>query len=177
MERSLPGTAERRHIRWISLIFAYLLSIMMPGCSRGPSVHYVEGTVTLDGQPLEGATVKFEPLDGGMPAAGLTDGKGVYRLNPLRAKPQTGTTTGGYAVGIHKYENPFKNLPPPPANDAAAFERHQAEMSRLSQLPPVFITPQRYFDGRTSGLSATVKTGRNTIDFDLKGDVKGAAAR
>ncbi len=62
-----------------------LLSCMVmytgSGCGDGgPDIATVEGTVTMDGKPLEGATVVFVP-PGGRPAGGPTDAKGKYVLN------------------------------------------------------------------------------------------------
>lgn len=51
------------------------------GCGvDGPDIATVEGTVTMDGKPLEGATVVFVPT-GGRPAGGPTDANGKYVLN------------------------------------------------------------------------------------------------
>ena len=61
-----------------------MLTISLPpifGCGGAGDIASVEGTVTLDGAPLPGATVLFVPEAGGRPAAGRTDDQGKYVLN------------------------------------------------------------------------------------------------
>ncbi len=57
----------------------------MAGCSDDgrPAMAPVEGVITLDGQPLEGATVVFQPPQG-KSSHGQTDANGHYELIYLR---------------------------------------------------------------------------------------------
>jgi len=48
------------------------------GCGTGRAT--VEGTVTLDGQPIESGSIVFEPADGAGPTAGGQIENGKYRL-------------------------------------------------------------------------------------------------
>lgn len=58
-----------------------VFSVCLLGCgSSGPEIASVEGTVTLDGQPLANASVVFVP-EGGRPAGASTDAQGKYVLN------------------------------------------------------------------------------------------------
>ena len=58
------------------LVAAATLPFVGVGC--GPKMTKVECKVTLDGQPVEGATVTFVPEDKeGLTASGLTDANGV----------------------------------------------------------------------------------------------------
>lgn len=60
----------------VSLIIA-----LGAGCSsRGPEIAYVEGRVTLDGEPLVGATIVFVP-ENGRPSGAATGADGKYVLN------------------------------------------------------------------------------------------------
>jgi hypothetical protein len=74
------------------------------GCgSGGPKLHKVSGTVTLDGQPLAGADVNFEPDDyaGGLQAAsGRTTTDGSYTLTTYTSGD--GAMEGNYKVTISK---------------------------------------------------------------------------
>jgi len=68
--------------RFILLGMGCILACGMPGCSdKGdrPEIGYVSGNVTLDGQPLVGAAVNFQP-DSGRAASGMTDKTGDYVL-------------------------------------------------------------------------------------------------
>ena len=53
--------------------------ITAAGC-REMKVAPVSGTVTLDGEPLNRASVMFQPKAGGRPSSGVTDENGYYRL-------------------------------------------------------------------------------------------------
>ena len=51
------------------------------------STEMVEGVVTLDGRPVEGATLTFVPVTEGFGAAatGMSDAEGKYRLTAVGA--------------------------------------------------------------------------------------------
>jgi hypothetical protein len=71
---------------------------LVSGCGGGPAS--VSGVVTLDGKPVEGATVNFTPASGdggGLGGSyGKTDAEGRYALRTIAAdKP-------GAAAGKHK---------------------------------------------------------------------------
>lgn len=145
------------------------------GCSRGPAIQYVEGLVTLDGQPVEGAIVSFTPSGPGLRAAGTTDTSGVYRLNPLTGRAGGGTLVGDYLVAVRKwdYQDPG---PAPDPSDQKAYAAWQGKSLSAANSEPTYVTPKAYGDNATSGLKASVKKGRNSGEafrFDLKSDFKG----
>ncbi len=72
---------------------------LVAGCSRGdrPELAPVCGTVTLDGKPLERATVVFQPGEG-KSSRGVTDKQGRYELIYLR--DIMGAKPGKHTVGI-----------------------------------------------------------------------------
>ncbi len=77
-----------------------------------------DGTVTLDGKPLEGAVVKFTPQDGGGPAVfGVTDDKGRYQL---KGTAMPGTYTVQILTGAKG------SIPPPSSEGALATPGQQA---------------------------------------------------
>jgi len=162
----------------ISKIGLAMLALSMAGtfgCSRGPAIQYVEGVVTLDGQPVDGAIVTFTPSGPGLGAAGTTDASGVYRLNPLTGRAGGGTLVGDYLVAVRKWEYEEPGPPPDPSDQKAYAVWQQKSMDAASR-EPTYITPKAYGDAATSGLKATVKRGRNTgadFIFDLKSDFKG----
>ncbi len=71
------------HICILIAIFGFVGLIV--GCGGGdrPELMPVEGLVTLDGQPLAGATVVFRPKSG-KASRGVTDDQGRYELTYLR---------------------------------------------------------------------------------------------
>jgi hypothetical protein len=64
------------------------------GCGTGNSK--IEGIVTLDEQPVEGATVIFTPADGNGPSgSGLTNAQGIFQV-------ASGDNKQGLPAGIYK---------------------------------------------------------------------------
>jgi hypothetical protein len=62
----------------------------------------VEGTITLDGEPLFGAEVIFRPTEG-RPSLGKTDSNGKYRLRYSTEK--MGALIGTHTVTISSWED------------------------------------------------------------------------
>jgi hypothetical protein len=77
-----------------------LACICSGGCGEGGSVP-VEGTVTLQGKPLSGATVMFTSMRGNGPGpfVGKTDQSGRFSLGPSDATG-SGAAAGEYSVII-----------------------------------------------------------------------------
>ena len=54
---------------------------LIAGCGSGNNLATVRGKVTLNGRPLQGALVEFQPTaPGGSPSSGITDAEGRYEL-------------------------------------------------------------------------------------------------
>lgn len=66
----------------------------------------VSGTITLDGQPLAGANITFQPTGGekagsaGPGSGAVTDAAGKYVLKTAEAKPCPGAVVGKHTVRI-----------------------------------------------------------------------------
>jgi len=107
----------RRPFRW-ALLFVLLLA----GCGKsGVDLALVSGRVTLDGQPMYGARLMFQPeASGSSPSYGTTDREGRYELGYKRG--QKGARIGWHTVRIEspaehtgpngKTGSPGKPLPP-----------------------------------------------------------------
>jgi hypothetical protein len=154
----------------------WVLLFVVSGCNSGLRTEYVEGVVTLDGEPIEGALVTFHPSgEETLIAAGDTDANGKYVLTaPEGGKPGRGTTLGDYKVTISKRKptvdtsvaaEPVKLTGPPSAQEMAAGDMAR----RQAGLPPPFayITPKEYNNPKTSGFTATVVRGKNRFNFDM----------
>jgi hypothetical protein len=127
-------------------LWLFAAALVMAGCGpAGPDVQFVEGVVTLDGKPLDGATVTFAAVDKtGIPAAGKTDAEGRFRLNATQGKKYgKGTVVGDYVVTVTKL-----------------FWREKA-------VEPDHITPLVYENSKDSPLRATIVKGRNTFEFAI----------
>jgi hypothetical protein len=160
--------ASGRSVRWMTMLL--LGSIWVAGCGRGgPDVVSVTGLVTLDGGPVEGAIVTFNPSDpSGVFATGITTADGRFRLNPIAAggKPGSGAVAGEYVVTIAKVETP-------PAAPAANPDDPSVSEASVRKAPkPKYIVPKDYGSKETSGLTATVGSGSNDFTFELVSSFK-----
>ena len=83
-----------------------LFAIVVAGCSGGEfPLAPVSGTVTYDGEPLEGAEVVFAPMESsdtievGPASVGITDAEGKYTLKTVRGK-QPGAVVTKHRVSV-----------------------------------------------------------------------------
>ena len=83
------------------LLLSALACIMLVGCSRGdrPPLAPVSGVVTLNGKPLAGVKVVFQPQTGHA-SMGITDQNGRYELIYIR--DVKGAMLGKHRVEISK---------------------------------------------------------------------------
>lgn len=129
-----------------ALLVVACLVATTTGCGRRSDVGRVSGVVTLDGTPLAGALVTFQPTTGGAPSHALTDATGRYDLQYSRSV--AGARVGDHEVTITTLDkgNPDADPPRPP---------------RPEQLPD-------HYNRRTT-LTASVRPGATTVDFQLTG--------
>jgi hypothetical protein len=122
------------------------------GCSGRPRnvARKVTGKVTLAGQPLANAVVRFTPVDGGSPSFGQTDASGSYNLiwSQYRGRKIEGAQIGQHTVVIStfQYGDPSTKPPRPEVPEKVPFKYRQ--------------------EGGYP--TATVKKGTNEIDFTLE---------
>ena len=109
----------------------------------------VTGTVTMDGKPLEGASVTF--MGPGQGGSGVTDAAGKYEITHFRAGK--GVDAGDYSVLISKLVM-ANGSPIPPGTESAA------------DLNTKELVPQQY--NAVTTLKANVKAGAPPIDFAIK---------
>lgn len=122
------------------VVAAALATVCGCGPSQDSSLGLVTGTVKLDGAPVEGVVVMFEPVDARL-STGATDASGQYEL--WYTSNVKGAAIGEHVVRIEKSENP-----------------EQEELGGK-----LVVIPDRY--NVNSTLAAEVKAGENTFDFDL----------
>jgi hypothetical protein len=135
---------------------AAVVGMAAAGCggSDGPEMAKVTGTVTYNGKPVPKGTISFQPTDpvNGAPANGIIDSDGSYRLQTT--EPGDGARLGDYQVAIRSVEGE-----PDVPLDYTPKKRPPA---------PKSLIPKKYENPMTSGLTAKVESGSNSIDFDLK---------
>lgn len=149
-----------------------LISTAM-GCDGGGATlktEPVQGVVTLDGTPVEGATVMFVPVTkgSGLSATGYTDANGVYKLTANTsgedvAKVEGGTLPGEYHVAV------TKAVADVPLSEEEAMEQGVAyKPPAPGQAPQMtYIVPKKYQLAPRSGLKVTVQEGENNIPLEL----------
>jgi hypothetical protein len=155
----------------VFLGLAVIAAALASGCgSKGPDrpkTFAVTGTVTLDGQPVSGASVTFAPSGRGTPAIGTADASGRYALKSFGT--QQGAVPGQYSVGIAKYDygdtaggSGGKGSAEMPANYDPNAPQGEGGKNTL---------PAKYESPATSGLAATVTedASKNVFDFKLEG--------
>lgn len=151
--------------------------LVFQGCAQPQSTLDavpVSGTVTLDGAPVEGASVVFAPTSGaGMAASGITDSNGRYELTTQN--PGDGAVEGSYMVMISKTEggDTVDDAVKPGMSDEeatqAAMEAHVASGEAEPEVKE--LLPAMYKDPAASGFTAEVAKGAPAeFNFDLKSE-------
>jgi hypothetical protein len=162
-----------KHNQIFAGILFGLFVLGLTGCSNPDSKYTkVEGTITYNGAPVDGATVTFMAVAAdGESAAGSTNASGRYTLSSSGGVVGgAGVLPGEYIVRVSKREQ----LPPDP--DQEAYNQGKITLDELQQkmstkvLPiPKELLPEKYGQPSTTNLKATVnKGGVSKQDFDLK---------
>jgi hypothetical protein len=153
-----------------------LSMLLVAGCSGGAEgaanrhgTAQVTGTVTYNGQPVEGASVTFSPnvpvAEAGTAKAafGRTDASGKFTLRTY--EPDDGAIPGEYRVAISKFDQPLPALP-----EGYDEERDYEPPDENAPPPPPAksLIPERYSNPGTSGFVQTVEEGtENHFEFKL----------
>ena len=119
------------------------------GGSGTPPTVKVTGTVTYNGNPLEGVNVGFIPDgEGGRPASGTTDASGKFTLSTFESGD--GAVVGKHLVAISE------------ASDGASTDDYSLPDESARRFPA------KYEDPRNSGFTANVEKGKpNDFTFDM----------
>ncbi len=130
-----------------------VMLLVVLGCGKpgtAPTVP-VTGTVTLNGQPVEGVSVGFTPQSG-RPASDTTDARGKFTLSTFESGD--GAVPGTHKVVITEPADEAEPMPGTP----------EAE----NWVPPESQVPEEYQDASTTPLTAEVEEGgENDFTFEL----------
>ncbi|MDA0833477.1 MAG: hypothetical protein O2955_02085 [Planctomycetota bacterium] len=139
-------------IRNLSLL-AILLGSCLAGCGPGtdkPATVAVGGVVTLDGQPVKNARVRFIPdADKGRAAAGTTGDDGSFSLSTFDT--DDGIVPGNYSVDVTSM-----------AIDDISTETKDSGEPLTSEIPAKFS------NSTTSGVSFTIGEGDAGKNLEIK---------
>ena len=130
---------------WPALLALVALTVI--GCGRSRPI--VEGTVTLDGVPIDAGTIELFPADGKGPTAGTGITAGRYRME---------TGEGPKKVWIKSPQKDGTKMLDPGGSGQMIDRRIES-------------IPARYNE-RTE-LDVTIKPGLNKHDFTLEGSMLG----
>ena len=143
MPKAVSSTSPSSFAFWVATTLLCGMTLVA-GCTpkpKGlPDLAPVTGTVTMDGQPLPGASISFVSEAGAQASFGGTNETGKYELR--YSGPHRGATIGPNTVQISTATN---NPVGPDWKD------------------PI---PEKY--NKKTELKVEVKPGQNTFDFDLK---------
>lgn len=147
------------------VLFSACCALLL-GCDAKPGLEGVvpvQGTVTYNGEPVEGATVTFMPSSaGGKAAVGKTDDSGHFTLTTQN--PGDGALPGDYLITVRKTET---------SGGLSGEEAQQWVQENPGTPPPspevTHLLPERYSVARDSGLRATITAdGENDIPLELE---------
>jgi hypothetical protein len=150
-------------IRAFALMLVAPVLSMLSGCEDGPSLVAVAGNVTLDGQPLEGATLSFVPVSGNPVSTAGSDVTGPQGNFKITHNGRAGLAPGKYKILVSKTVEvaPKSGKEVSPIFAKASFEKH------LMGLTKEAIPPQRF--EREVEVPAS---GATDFAFDFKSESK-----
>ena len=149
--------AHKNVFLWLSVLGFVCISA---GCGSGhPETVKVTGTVTLDGTPVEGATVAFFLPDAGQPARGVTDASGNFTLTTFEAGD--GAMPGQHKVAVSKIDESSQAPSGDPEIDTPSSNEDLSQTAK-HELPVLYSSPS------TSGLTVEVTKGMAPVVLELK---------
>lgn len=134
-----------------------ILPLAAIGCSRPADLGEVAGTVTLDGKPLARGRLALE-CPGHRPASARIEDGRILEVTTYR--PGDGAAIGRHRIAVFARDEPAPAVVESPGQSRF----NPASMVGHSMLPA------RYNHPDTSGLSATIKPGQNTLSLALTTD-------
>jgi len=147
-----------------SLALTLVLGAAVFACGCGGRVTTVEGTVTLDGKPVEGATVSFIPVgEKGQSANGFTDATGKYSLTTGTGKKK-GALAGEYKVTVTKSEAMTTGPLKPGSPEYMAKMKEMSSPGAKKSAPKGSLLPEKYSDASKTPLTLKVPSD----NYDLK---------
>jgi hypothetical protein len=146
MTRRFKTTRPERLVRAFAALTS--LALLTGGC--GTSKPIMEGTVTLDGMPIEKGVIVLTPPDGKGQTAGCGITAGSYRMQASQGTKQ---------VSIMAERKDGKMPDPMSPGSGSLIDRY------------VDYVPERY--NKKSELTVTIKPGLNKHDFTLEGGTVG----
>ena len=151
--------------RFLGIACLAIALTMWYGCGQDPLPATVEGTLRLNGRPLDNCLVTFLPELGqeaqGPSSTGLTDQHGSYRL-------RCDNQQEGAAIGWHRVT--VQDLSVSTGVRRRDHGMVDTEIEEKTPPPPVRRSriPDRYTSATETTLRKEVKPGHQVIELDIK---------
>jgi len=150
--RSVQGTV-------LLCVAGLIVSSGCGGSDRAP-LGKVTGTVNYRGQPIKAGTIIFE-VPGARPATGkIVDGK---ITEVTTHDPNDGVPVGTAKIAVSAAQAP-QSAAPAAGADPGSYKVGANYMDSGAQS----LIPPKYNNTASSGLTAEIKKGENTVTLDLK---------
>lgn len=149
-----------------------LLTLILVGCGGNdrPSIVPASGIVTLNGEPVDGASLTFVPTAGGRPGSAITDAQGRYTIKTYEDAP--GAISGEHKVSVIKISGPGADVmqgdapaAPPATEETGSGEDDGSDglseievfdSTETKESEIIYDVPQKYMNADESGLLITV---------------------
>ena len=159
----------RRHNQLFLVLFGGLLA-STGGCSGSKAVNAI---VTLDGKPVEGATVVLTSSSGGPAISGFTEADGTV---VLESSTKTGVPPGDYKVVVTKVKalTSQPDMKDPQAmgkammNQVPAPKSKDPEAMKNQGSAPKSELPAKYASADTTPLTLKIPADTNPAKIELK---------
>lgn len=159
------------HHKVLGLFLSACGLLALTGCGgSGIGTVPATGQILVDGQPMEGVMVIFNPTtEGGRAASGRTDAEGNFVLTTV--ENGDGALPGSYQVAVSKHENAEDDLPKEvDPNDEASLDAIYGQLDTRKQTKSKNLIADMYSNHLGSGLTAEVTSGgENNFTFEVKG--------
>ena len=149
---------------YILSISLFVLILFVAGCGGGSGLktYRVEGTVTLNGQPVADASLTFYPVSGEHSGYAKTDASGKYKLSTNAGDAEAGIVPGEYTVTISKSESV-------PTGKTYATEDENGKPITAPEMTLKETLPAQYTKVQSTPLKAVVEAKKlNEINFPLE---------
>ncbi len=164
--RRFRSSSKGNLMRLCLLCASLAVFLGLAGCEPeslrdGPEMVKVSGTLTLDGEPVAGAHIRFSPEGKGPAAFAETDTRGRYQLRTF--DPGDGAIPGKYRISVTKEVT----------EGVVEFESQQEREEYLKKngRPTRKTTnalPQKFGNPETSDLAAEISlAGSKRVDLEL----------
>lgn len=129
-------------------LLGILLAAALAGCGSRSATVTVRGMVTLDGKPVEGAAVMIEPSGDGVPAIGMTDASGRFKIEAPSGKSRVAIS---------------KTVPASAAQGVLRADEGVQLSGNADRVRVKYLTPIKYASALTSGLTLDVRAGMDPV--------------